>query len=211
MDVLKVYFDRYIDHTVDRELESQFHMDPMARSYDNYRSSNCPSANLYNFTSNQLSNGAMNYAKNDVVKCDGNLESYEDSQSSMFFQTNSCNSSLLDEQEEHNYPNLNLFSLRRNVSDKNMTPNKKSYRGRRKSVRDKPPSPTVMRRRRIAANARERRRMSGLNEAFDRLRQVIPSLDEEHKLSKFETLQMAQTYIISLRELLENDIDRLNR
>lgn len=51
--------------------------------------------------------------------------------------------------------------------------------------------------------------MNGLNEAFDRLREVIPSLDAEHKLSKFETLQMAQTYISALRELLEkNDVNR---
>lgn len=82
---------------------------------------------------------------------------------------------------------------------------RRSARSRRKSIKDGPPSPTVMRRRRLAANARERRRMNGLNEAFDRLRQVIPSLDAEHKLSKFETLQMAQTYICALRELLRND------
>lgn len=65
------------------------------------------------------------------------------------------------------------------------------------------PSPNVMRRRRLAANARERRRMSGLNEAFDRLREVIPSIGTDHKLSKFETLQMAQTYISALCDLLE--------
>nr|CAI5852856.1 unnamed protein product [Callosobruchus analis] len=64
-----------------------------------------------------------------------------------------------------------------------------------------------MKKRRLAANARERRRMNGLNEAFDRLREVIPSLDAEHKLSKFETLQMAQTYINALRELLERGED----
>lgn len=81
-----------------------------------------------------------------------------------------------------------------------------SGRGRKKSVvRDRLPSPSVMKRRRLAANARERRRMNGLNEAFDRLRQVVPSLDVDHKLSKFETLQMAQTYIAALRELLERD------
>lgn len=69
----------------------------------------------------------------------------------------------------------------------------------------RPPSPNVLRRRRLAANARERRRMNGLNEAFDRLREVIPSLGEDHKLSKFETLQMAQTYISALCDLLERE------
>ncbi|XP_012276282.1 neurogenic differentiation factor 6-B-like [Orussus abietinus] len=75
-------------------------------------------------------------------------------------------------------------------------------RGRRRS-RDVPPSPSVLKRRRLAANARERRRMSGLNDAFDKLREVVPSLDADHKLSKFETLQMAQTYIAALCDLLE--------
>lgn len=67
----------------------------------------------------------------------------------------------------------------------------------------RPPSPSVVKRRRLAANARERRRMNGLNEAFDRLREVIPSVGVDHKLSKFETLQMAQTYIAALCDLLQ--------
>uniref|UniRef100_H3AZE1 BHLH domain-containing protein n=1 Tax=Latimeria chalumnae TaxID=7897 RepID=H3AZE1_LATCH len=58
--------------------------------------------------------------------------------------------------------------------------------------------------RRLAANARERRRMHGLNKAFDQLRSVIPSLDNDKKLSKYETLQMAQIYITELSELLQN-------
>lgn len=63
----------------------------------------------------------------------------------------------------------------------------------------------VMKKRRLAANARERRRMNSLNDAFDRLRDVVPSLGNDRKLSKFETLQMAQTYIAALHELLERD------
>ena len=53
------------------------------------------------------------------------------------------------------------------------------------------------------ANARERRRMNGLNDAFERLREVIPNLGSDHKLSKYETLQMAQTYIGALANLVE--------
>ncbi|XP_026817026.1 uncharacterized protein LOC113556348 [Rhopalosiphum maidis] len=65
-------------------------------------------------------------------------------------------------------------------------------------------SPTIARKRRLAANARERRRMNGLNEAFDRLREAIPtSIEDEHKLSKYETLQMAQSYISALCDLLD--------
>lgn len=66
-----------------------------------------------------------------------------------------------------------------------------------------PPSPTVVRKRRLAANARERKRMNSLNVAFDKLREIVPSYAPEHKLSKFETLQMAQTYINALSEMLE--------
>ncbi|XP_011698966.1 PREDICTED: uncharacterized protein LOC105456546 [Wasmannia auropunctata] len=65
------------------------------------------------------------------------------------------------------------------------------------------PGVEVLRKRRLAANARERRRMNSLNDAFDRLRDVVPSLGNDRKLSKFETLQMAQTYIAALYELLQ--------
>lgn len=86
-------------------------------------------------------------------------------------------------------------------------------RGRRKSSTNpnKKPAPAttpvVLKKRRLAANARERRRMNGLNEAFDKLRDVVPPIGEEHKLSKFETLQMAQSYIRALCDLLEHGAD----
>lgn len=64
-------------------------------------------------------------------------------------------------------------------------------------------SPVVRRKRRLAANARERRRMCNLNLAFDRLRQYLPQLGNDQKLSKHETLQMALTYISELYELLQ--------
>ncbi|XP_013772920.1 neurogenin-2-like [Limulus polyphemus] len=67
------------------------------------------------------------------------------------------------------------------------------------------PTPTVLKNRRLAANARERRRMHSLNVAFDRLREVVPSIGEDRKLSKYETLQMAQSYISALCELLDRD------
>ncbi|RXG59661.1 Protein atonal-like protein 1 [Armadillidium vulgare] len=44
--------------------------------------------------------------------------------------------------------------------------------------------------------------MNGLNDAFERLREVVPALGNDRKLSKFETLQMAQTYIAALSELI---------
>ena len=84
--------------------------------------------------------------------------------------------------------------------DGTILPIKKGRGGRKKSTR--PPSPHILKKRRVAANTRERRRMNGLNDAFERLRDVIPSLGSDHKLSKYETLQMAQTYIGSLASLL---------
>jgi hypothetical protein len=52
----------------------------------------------------------------------------------------------------------------------------RNKRGRKKKKVDEekitksesPPNPTILKKRRLAANARERRRMSGLNSAFDR-------------------------------------------
>lgn len=68
---------------------------------------------------------------------------------------------------------------------------------------DKMISPMIWKKRRMAANARERKRMEHLNDAFDRLRQYLPKLENNQKLSKHETLQMAQTYITELDHLLK--------
>ena len=78
--------------------------------------------------------------------------------------------------------------------------------GRKKAER--PPSPHILKKRRQAANARERKRMNGLNDAFERLREVVPNLSSDQKLSKFETLQMAQTYINALSTLLKREEER---
>ncbi|VDM80833.1 unnamed protein product [Strongylus vulgaris] len=56
--------------------------------------------------------------------------------------------------------------------------------------------------RRSAANERERRRMNTLNVAYDKLRTVLPEMDSGRRLSKYETLQMAQQYIACLMEIL---------
>ena len=74
--------------------------------------------------------------------------------------------------------------------------------GRKKSSQ-KLISPSILKKRRLAANARERRRMENLNKAFDRLRTHLPSLGSDRQLSKYETLQMAQTYISALCDLLQ--------
>jgi hypothetical protein len=79
---------------------------------------------------------------------------------------------------------------------------KQKHKTKRRSS-NKLVSPIVMKKRRLAANARERRRMQNLNKAFDRLRTHLPSLGNDRQLSKFETLQMAQTYITALNDLLQ--------
>ncbi|KAM4808271.1 neurogenin-2 [Rhinophrynus dorsalis] len=56
--------------------------------------------------------------------------------------------------------------------------------------------------RRIKANNRERNRMHNLNSALDALREVLPSLPEDAKLTKIETLRFAHNYIWALSETL---------
>lgn len=56
--------------------------------------------------------------------------------------------------------------------------------------------------RRIKANARERSRMHGLNEALEILRDVMPSFGMVQKLSKIETLRLAFNYIGALSDIL---------
>ncbi|XP_022657778.1 uncharacterized protein LOC111265397 [Varroa jacobsoni] len=60
----------------------------------------------------------------------------------------------------------------------------------------------VQRTRRIRANDRERNRMHNLNDALDRLRQVLPASTHESKLTKIETLRFAHNYIYALAETL---------
>ncbi|XP_061196718.1 transcription factor ATOH7-like [Saccostrea echinata] len=61
--------------------------------------------------------------------------------------------------------------------------------------------PETKKGRRLSANGRERRRMRIMNEAFDRLRAVIPSSGPK-PLSKYDTLLMTQSYIRALQSIL---------
>ncbi|KAL6103954.1 neurogenic differentiation factor 6-B [Pungitius pungitius] len=56
--------------------------------------------------------------------------------------------------------------------------------------------------RRHEANARERSRMHGLNDALESLRKVVPCYSKTQKLSKIETLRLAKNYIWALSETL---------
>ncbi|XP_048405220.1 fer3-like protein [Stegostoma tigrinum] len=58
---------------------------------------------------------------------------------------------------------------------------------------------------RQAANVRERKRMFGLNEAFDQLRKKVPTFAYEKRLSRIETLRLAIVYISFMTELLNKE------
>ncbi|KFM72997.1 Protein dimmed, partial [Stegodyphus mimosarum] len=56
--------------------------------------------------------------------------------------------------------------------------------------------------RRLESNERERMRMHSLNDAFQALREVIPHVNMERKLSKIETLTLAKHYIMALTNVI---------
>ncbi|XP_076324922.1 uncharacterized protein LOC143232852 isoform X2 [Tachypleus tridentatus] len=56
--------------------------------------------------------------------------------------------------------------------------------------------------RRLESNERERMRMHSLNDAFQALREVIPHVTMEKKLSKIETLTLAKNYIMALTNVV---------
>jgi len=61
---------------------------------------------------------------------------------------------------------------------------------------------SVSGRERLAANWRERRRMSLLNAAFDALRCHVPVFAYERRPSRCDTLRLAARYIAIMTELL---------
>ncbi|XP_058791529.1 class A basic helix-loop-helix protein 15-like [Phymastichus coffea] len=56
--------------------------------------------------------------------------------------------------------------------------------------------------RRLESNERERMRMHDLNDAFQSLREVIPHVPRERRLSKIETLTLAKNYIVALTDVI---------
>ncbi|CAL1543896.1 unnamed protein product [Lymnaea stagnalis] len=79
------------------------------------------------------------------------------------------------------------YSPQRHHGQRRLAGERSEKAGRRRRA------PTVAQRR--AANIRERRRMYNLNEAFDCLRQRIPTFAYEKRLSRIETLRLAISYI----------------
>ncbi|KAM9800162.1 neurogenic differentiation factor 4-like [Syngnathus typhle] len=65
--------------------------------------------------------------------------------------------------------------------------------------------------RRVKANARERSRMHGLNDALENLRSIMPCHSNTQKLSKIETLRLARNYICALAAALERGLSLESR
>lgn len=59
--------------------------------------------------------------------------------------------------------------------------------------------------RRTTANKKERRRTQSINNAFSDLRDCIPNVPSDTKLSKIKTLRLATSYISYLMEVLDSD------
>ncbi|CAF94169.1 unnamed protein product, partial [Tetraodon nigroviridis] len=59
--------------------------------------------------------------------------------------------------------------------------------------------------RRPTANRKERRRTQSINSAFAELRDCIPNVPADTKLSKIKTLRLATSYISYLMDILEKD------
>ncbi|OQV19413.1 hypothetical protein BV898_06643 [Hypsibius exemplaris] len=72
-----------------------------------------------------------------------------------------------------------------------------SFSYKRLANREKPPH-TVARR-----NARERRRVEAVNQAFSRLRKHVPAPSRGKRISKVKTLRLAIDYIAYLQNLLQ--------
>ena len=60
--------------------------------------------------------------------------------------------------------------------------------------------------RRSSANKKERRRTQSINNAFAELRDCIPNVPADTKLSKIKTLRLATSYIAYLMQVLRTDV-----
>lgn len=78
-----------------------------------------------------------------------------------------------------------------------------NYAGQDKMFDDMPPQPVRVVKRRNTANKKERRRTQSINTAFAELRDCIPNVPADTKLSKIKTLRLATCYISHLMSKFE--------
>ncbi|XP_066302461.1 pancreas transcription factor 1 subunit alpha-like [Branchiostoma lanceolatum] len=103
------------------------------------------------------------------------------------------------------YDNLDGVFDQDDLTDDSHSPDGSTSPGVRR--RRKKRSAVQQQAQRQAANLRERRRMQSINDAFDGLRQRIPTLPYEKRLSKVDTLRLAIGYINFLSDLLNSDVE----
>ncbi len=84
------------------------------------------------------------------------------------------------------------------------TSGKRAKTGKKGTRRRKVISARERNSRRLESNERERMRMHSLNDAFQSLRNSIPHVHAERKLSKIETLTLARNYIGALSNMVVN-------
>ena len=89
------------------------------------------------------------------------------------------------------------------VSDHEETPKRKRYSKSRSRTKSPALIQKLKKTRRIKANDRERTRMHSLNAALDQLRNILPNSNDDMKLTKIETLRLANNYIFALTETLK--------
>ncbi|XP_076318638.1 uncharacterized protein LOC143229772 [Tachypleus tridentatus] len=99
------------------------------------------------------------------------------------------------------------YNLRPRATFKLLETEAKKYY--KKVPKPRPKPPPLSKYRRKTANSRERSRMNDINEAFDRLRKVVPSFyvsvgGKNSKLTKITTLRLAVNYIAALMTLLQS-------
>ena len=97
------------------------------------------------------------------------------------------------------------YNLRTSSVIKRVETEQKSRSPRQQKPKMRPPPLSKYRRK--TANARERGRMTEINEAFMELQNVLPELPDG-KQTKITTLKLAMNYISALRELLANGQDQ---
>ncbi|XP_013794349.1 twist-related protein-like [Limulus polyphemus] len=111
--------------------------------------------------------------------------------------------------DEHTASSSNISSSEYNLRPrsilKRLETEKQRYTKKVPKPRQKPPPLSKYRRK--TANARERSRMNEMNEAFDKLRKVVPTFPvnagvENTKLTKITTLRLAVNYIAALTKIL---------
>ena len=87
------------------------------------------------------------------------------------------------------------------------SPSPRQFGGEKSHKIPKIPPLEVLQQRRLAANARERKRANKINFAFNRLRKVLPGFNDR-EISKFEAIQLARNYIAQLTSVLQAEQDQ---